>query len=138
MFICIILGTLLYITAPLFPKIYNTTEEVRTLATRFLRVTAIVMPIQGFLHATYFTIRSGGKTFITFLFDSVFLWVVTVPVAFLLIYKTGVTIFLAFFLVVCSHFAHEHDCGNRILFSVVISYHAAIAFLVAKLAVIFA
>ena len=32
----------------------------------------------------YFTIRSGGKTFITFLFDSVFVWVVNVPVAYLL------------------------------------------------------
>ena len=97
-FICIILGTLLYITAPLFPKIYNTTEEVRTLATRFLRVTAIVMPIQGFLHATYFTIRSGGKTLITFLFDSCFLWCIAVPLSLVLSKYTELGIITVFLL----------------------------------------
>ena len=42
------------------------------------------MPLQAFLHATYFTIRSGGKTIITFLFDSGFMWVIAIPVAFIL------------------------------------------------------
>lgn len=96
---CVGIGAILYAFAPVFPRIYNTTDEVRNIATGIIKVSAIMMPMSGFLHSTYFTIRSGGKTFITFLFDSVFLWVVTVPVAFLLIYKTGVTIFLAFFLV---------------------------------------
>ena len=50
------------------------------------------MPIYGFLHATYFTIRSGGKTFITFLFDSVYLWVVSAPLAFVLAHYTGLPI----------------------------------------------
>ena len=42
------------------------------------------MPQNAFLHAAYFTLRSGGKTIITFLFDSVFIWCVSVPVAFIL------------------------------------------------------
>ena len=42
------------------------------------------MPQNAFLHATYFTLRSGGKTIITFLFDSVFIWCVSVPIAFVL------------------------------------------------------
>ena len=32
----------------------------------------------------YFTLRSGGKTVVTFLFDSVFTWVIVVPAAYLL------------------------------------------------------
>lgn len=42
------------------------------------------MPIFAFLHASYFTLRSGGKTIITFLFDSVFMWVASIPLAFML------------------------------------------------------
>ena len=40
------------------------------------------MPVWAFLNSAYFTIRTGGKTVITFFFDSVFIWVVTVPIAF--------------------------------------------------------
>lgn len=86
------IGAILFATAPLFPQLYNTTDEVRKMATSLIRVLGACMPIQGFLHTTYFTIRSGGKTLITFLFDSFFLWVVTVPIAALLTYKTGMGI----------------------------------------------
>lgn len=96
---CVGIGVILYLFAPVFPRIYNTTDEVRDIATGIIKVSAIMMPVSGFLHATYFTIRSGGKTFVTFLFDSVFLWVLAVPVAYLLVYKTGVSIFFAFFIV---------------------------------------
>lgn len=96
---CVGIGTILYLFAPVFPQIYNTTAEVKYIAEGIIKVSAIMMPVSGFLHATYFTIRSGGKTFITFLFDSVFLWVVSVPLAYLLIYKTGMSIFFVFFFV---------------------------------------
>ena len=42
------------------------------------------MPQNAFLHAAYFTLRSGGRTIITFLFDSVFIWCVSVTIAFTL------------------------------------------------------
>ncbi|MDO4187660.1 MAG: MATE family efflux transporter [Lachnospiraceae bacterium] len=96
---CVVIGTILYLFAPVFPRIYNTTQEVMDIATGIIRISAIMMPVSGFLHATYFTIRSGGKTLITFLFDSVFLWLISVPVAYILIYMTGVSIFTAFFIV---------------------------------------
>ena len=80
----VIIGCVLFILAPLFPMIYNTSEEVRNLAANFIRVIACMMPIQAVLHATYFTIRSGGKTFITFLFDSTYVWVISIPLAFVL------------------------------------------------------
>ena len=81
---CVIMGGLLFLLAPLFPQIYNTTDEVKHLATAFLRVGAVYMPMHAFMHATYFTLRSGGKTIITFLFDSVYLWTVSAPLAFVL------------------------------------------------------
>ncbi|MDE7252499.1 MAG: MATE family efflux transporter [Acetatifactor sp.] len=89
---CIVIGGFLTIIAPLFPMLYNTTDEVKALAAWFLRIAALCMPIAGFLHASYFTLRSGGKTIITFLFDSVFLWCVSIPVAFVLSRFTGMPI----------------------------------------------
>jgi len=47
------------------------------------------MPFCAFSHASYFTLRSGGKTVVTFLFDSVFTWVIVVPAAYLLAHFTG-------------------------------------------------
>ena len=72
------------LSAPLFPMMYNTSEQVRTLATAFIRISAACMPLHAFAHASYFTLRSGGKTLITFVFDSVYLWVISVPLAFVL------------------------------------------------------
>ncbi len=81
---CLVVGTLMAGAAFVFPNFYETSEEIRGLATQFLLVLALYMPVNSFMHATYFTLRSGGKTFITFLFDSCFVWCVTVPIAFAL------------------------------------------------------
>ena len=67
-----------------FPRIYNTTEEVRQLAAYLILVGAATMPLHSFNNATYFTLRSGGQAFVTFLFDSCYMWVVCVPLAFCL------------------------------------------------------
>ena len=50
------------------------------------------MPIQAFNNASYFIIRSGGKTWVTFLFDSFFCWVVSIPAAFYLAHYTQIPI----------------------------------------------
>ncbi len=89
---CIVIGALLAVAAPLFPRMYNTTEEVRMLAERFITISALLMPVQAFLNASYFTLRSGGKTFVTFLFDSGFLWVASIPLAFILSRFTSIPI----------------------------------------------
>ena len=50
----------------------------------FIIIAALFMPQHAFLHAAYFTLRSGGKTVITFLFDSGFMWIVSIPFAFVI------------------------------------------------------
>lgn len=79
-----ILTVILIAISGVFPNCYDTTAEVRNYATSFIIITSLFFPLQGFLNALYFTLRSGGKTLVTFLFDSVFSWVVSVPAAFLL------------------------------------------------------
>ena len=83
-FIATLVGAAIAVTSHLFPMIYNTTAEAKQIAAQFLIAQAVFTPQIALLHTSYFTIRSGGKTVITFLFDSVFMWVVSVPVAFLL------------------------------------------------------
>ena len=82
--------------APLFPQLYNTTARSRELAARFIMLQALFMPQNAFLHASYFTLRSGGKTIITFFFDSVFVWCVSVPIAYLLSRFTSLHVLIIF------------------------------------------
>ena len=75
---------MLAVAAPFIPHLYNTSLEVRQLATRFILVAALCTPLYSFCHCAYFTIRSGGTTLVTFFFDCGFLWVVSIPLAFCL------------------------------------------------------
>ena len=80
------MGLLLTLAAPLIPQAYSgVTEDVRQTATRLLTVTACAMPLYAYAHCSYFTLRSGGKTVITFLFDSGYTWVISVPLALLMV-----------------------------------------------------
>ena len=96
---CILAAIVMLIVGGFFPRIYNTSEQIKSLSTSFIAVSAIIMPLCSFSHASYFTLRSGGKTMVTFLFDSVFTWVVVVPSAFLLAHYTGLGIVSVYFLV---------------------------------------
>lgn len=98
-FCCVIMAVAMLIVGRFFPGIYNTTDEIKELATRFIAVSAIIMPFCSFSHASYFTLRSGGKTLVTFLFDSVFTWIIVVPTAFVLAHYTGLGIVSVYFFV---------------------------------------
>lgn len=87
--LCAGAAILLAIFAPLFPKIYNTSEDVRALAGSLLRLDAAFLIARGLYNSCYFTLRSGGKTLLTFLFDSVSLWVINLSVAFCLSHFTS-------------------------------------------------
>ena len=80
----VIFGALMAAVSGLFPQIYKTTDAVRHLAMQFICVSAVMMPFNSYTHATYFTLRSGGQTVVTFLFDSCFVWVLCVPLAYFL------------------------------------------------------
>lgn len=90
--ICLVLTVILVSISGVFPKFYDTTEQVRNYGQWFIIVTALFFPVQGFLNALYFTLRSGGKTLITFLFDSVYSWTVTLPIALCLCFLTDLPI----------------------------------------------
>lgn len=91
-FCTIFTSLLMILLSGVFPGLYNTTDEVRGMAGDMIRITAYLMPMQAFLHAAYFTIRSGGRTIITFLFDSGFSWCVAIPFIYCIVHFTGLPI----------------------------------------------
>ena len=100
----LVFGSILAAFSDFFPSLYNTTEEVRQLATTLICINAIMMPFNSYTNATYFTLRSGGQTFVTFLFDSCFMWVVCVPLAFCLSRFTDMSIVPLFAICVSTDF----------------------------------
>lgn len=95
-FVSIVTGALYALFAQWIPLLYNTTDTVRSLATALMVLTALFMPIEGWVNASYFILRAGGKSLVTFLFDSGFSWGILVPVTVVLAYWTGTPILLLY------------------------------------------
>lgn len=96
--LCTAVGVVMGAVAPFFPLIYKTTGEIRSLASQLIICSALCMPIHSLANACYFTLRSGGKTLITVLFDSCFVWIISVPFAFLLSRYTGIPVVPLYFM----------------------------------------
>ena len=95
----IVMGLVMILCSPLVPLLYDVGPEVRDLTRRLLVVAGLALPVHSFAHVTYFTIRSGGRTVITFFFDAVYTWVVTVLLAFCLTRYTSLDILQIYFCV---------------------------------------
>ena len=88
----IVFGGLTMICSRLFPMLFSTTAEVADLAGWLIFISGLFIPFNSYVHATYFTLRSGGKTGITFLFDCGFTWGLLVSSAFFLSRYTNISI----------------------------------------------
>ena len=98
----ILIGLAMVLCSPLIPRLYNVEPEVQDLTRRLLVIAGLSLPVHSFAHVTYFTIRSGGRTVITFFFDGVYAWAVTVVLAFCLTRFTNLDIIQIYF---CVQFA---------------------------------
>ena len=94
----LVFGALLLAIAPVFPKLYNTTAAIRSLASSMIFILAFFKPVMGLVHSCYNTIRAGGKTFLTFINDSGFMWFVSVPLVFCLTAFTELPFLTIYFL----------------------------------------
>ena len=97
--LCTCVAVVMFFTAPLFPDFYNTTEDIKQLAAKLIMISAIFVPQHALLNSLYFTLRSGGKTMLAFFFDSVFIWCVSVVLAFALAKLTALPILWIYFLI---------------------------------------
>lgn len=93
----IVLGAMLASISGIVPNWFAVSEETKHIASQTLVIAGLSLPIHAFLHSAYFTIRSGGKTVITFLFDSVYTWCVPAVLAFVLSRYTHADVVLMYF-----------------------------------------
>ena len=106
--LCAAVGVVMLFIAPLVPRLYNTSDGVRRIAARLITVVAVSMPFHAFTNSCYFTLRAGGQSIITFLFDSAYQWVLVVPAAFALSRLTNLPILPMFIAVQAVEFS---KCG---------------------------
>jgi len=90
--VTLIIGIIMVLFAPLIPEIYKSDAAVKELAATFIKIVACHLPLGAVINAHYHTIRCGGKTLVTFLFDSFYTWVFTVPMAYLVVNRTGLPV----------------------------------------------
>ncbi len=89
---CAFLTVIMACTAHLYPLAFNTTQNARSIARSFIMCYAFYMPLSSLINSFYFTLRSGGKTIITFVFDSLSIVLVSVPFTFFLAKYTSLPI----------------------------------------------
>lgn len=94
--ICIVLGVILILLSGKIPDAYNTEAVVKGYATDCIIAIALIFPFDAFCHACYYTLRSGGKIFITFMYDCGSVWLIGVPAAFILANCTDVSVGLVY------------------------------------------
>ncbi len=85
----------------IIPQIYNTTDDVRHLATAIILVFSAVFPMFAYSNATYFIVRAGGKTLITMLTDCGYVWIFQLPTAYVISRFTGIPI-IPFYIIINS------------------------------------
>ena len=95
-FVAVVVGMVYGVSGYFIPKMYNTTDAIRSMAFKLMLISAVCMPIDAFSHSSYFVLRSGGNVLITMIFDSGFVCLVNAPVAFVLCNYTSLSIYAIF------------------------------------------
>lgn len=88
-----VIGLLLVGLSNIFPLLYKAPDSVRSLAAFMIIITGCSLPFCSYANAAYFTLRSGGRVGITFLFDSVYMWAIVIPTVVLLANFTSISIY---------------------------------------------
>lgn len=93
------MGVLLFILSFFIMDIYHVSAETQAIAVFNIRINAIFIPLYSFNVAIYFTLRSGGDTKSTLLMDSGYMWVISVPIAFVMSRYTDLPVTMMFLIV---------------------------------------
>ncbi len=98
--ICV--GLVLLVSAPFFPSLYNTKQTIRQMSTAMLQIYGCLVWVGSIYNACYFTLRCGGKTILTFLFDSVGTLCVSFPIGYCVAHFTNISIVPMFLILQCA------------------------------------
>lgn len=80
----IIIGACLYISAPIVPELFKVTKDVIQTATVILTINAIIIPIRLInIVSIVGILRGGGDAKYAFILESITMWLIGVPLAFI-------------------------------------------------------
>lgn len=92
----VLFGGLMAAASGFFPQLYETTDTVRGIATGLVLIASCDVLLQSYIYPVYFTLRAGGKTIATFIFDCGSIWLLSLPLAFCLSRFTALHVFVIY------------------------------------------
>lgn len=81
------------------PHFYDVSNEIQQLSANILRVMAIFFPLYILSTTFFFIMRAGGDVLGVILMDALYMWIIVIPVAFLVINYTAIPIVFAYMIV---------------------------------------
>jgi len=87
---------LMFGSALIVPYFYNVSIEARHTASTFLKIMSVMFWIYMANAECYFILRAGGDTRSTLFMDSVYMWLVNIPVVAGFAYLTGFNVFVLY------------------------------------------
>jgi Na+-driven multidrug efflux pump len=93
--ISLTLGFIMFWLAPVIPQLWSSVDtNQQTMATSILTIYMFLLPFFSIANVTYHTLRSGGKTTQALLLDGTVMWLLTVPLAWILASFTTIPLVL--------------------------------------------
>jgi putative MATE family efflux protein len=92
-------GIILFILSFFVLDLYDISDVTKSIAKSNIRINAIFIPVFSFNVSMYFTLRAGGDTRSTMMMDSGYMWIVPVPLIFILARVTDWSVITLFLIV---------------------------------------
>ncbi len=89
----IVVGLLMFLLRNTVPQLYDFDESIIKMSENLIAICSCMVVVRVLSITCYFIIRSGGKVFITFLFDSVFTITIRFGVTFIVVLTTNLSIY---------------------------------------------
>ena len=101
-FLGFILSFLVYQLSFYVPQFYNITEILKTNITKCIQIFSFTFVITALSIVIFFILRSGGNTLILSIIDSVFIWLIEIPLEYFLIKFSTLELPLIYLIVLLS------------------------------------
>lgn len=89
----IVVGLIMFVLRNTVPKLYDFDNSIIQMAENLIAICSCMVVVRVLSITCYFIIRSGGKVFITFLFDSVFTIVIRFGITFIFVKTMDLSIY---------------------------------------------
>lgn len=100
LFVGMMVGVVLLGVGVIVPQLYvSQPDDVRRLARIFIWCEAAGAPFRAYGNATYYTVRSGGNTVLTFIYDCGSIWFLSAATAYCLTHFTALSVVWVYFCV---------------------------------------